>query len=55
MQDIDEIILLKEGRMTKSPFDITPDERNEWHTRIQENARIYCFSIGQPLVIKKMV
>ena len=53
MQDISGEIVLKRGRMKKSPLDMTPAEREEWYMQIQENARAYIFSLGQPLVYRK--
>ena len=52
MNEIHEETLVKEGRMEKSPLDMTCAERKDWYEQIQKNARAYLFSIGQPLVYK---
>jgi len=39
--------------MTTPPWDMTPSERDAWELRMQAEARIYLFSIGQPLVYEK--
>jgi hypothetical protein len=36
--------------MTKSPFLMTAEEREEWEVLMQAKTRAYLFSIGQPLV-----
>ena len=53
MQDIPQATLLKEGKMGRSPLEMTSAERHKWYKSIQKNARAYLFSIGQPLVYKK--
>jgi len=53
MEDIPVEELVKKGKMTKSPFLMTADEREEWQIRMQAKAREYLFSIGQPLVYKR--
>ncbi len=50
MQDISGEIVLKRGRMKKSPLEMTPAEREEWYKQAEENVKAYLFSIGQPLV-----
>ena len=52
MQQISEEILLKKGTMERSPLDMTVAERNQWYKDIQQKAKEYLFSIGQPLVYK---
>lgn len=53
MEEIPVEQLVKKGTMTKSPFLMTVEEREEWQVRMQAKARTYLFSIGQPLVYKK--
>ncbi len=45
--------LVKKGTMTKSPFDMTPEELKIWKEENKVEARKYLFSIGQPLVYEK--
>lgn len=53
MQDIPNAELLKKGRMAKSPLEMSSAERKAWYKQIQERAKNYLFSIGQPLVYEK--
>jgi hypothetical protein len=53
MIDIPEEELVRKGKMTKSPFDMTFEEEKEWQVQKQIDARDYLFSIGQPLVYEK--
>jgi hypothetical protein len=46
MQEIAQEILLKEGRMEKSPLDMTSAERNDWYKRIQKMPGRTCFLSG---------
>jgi len=39
--------------MTKSPFKTTFEEEKAWRIEKQRKARVFLFSIGQPLVYKK--
>ena len=50
MEEIPVEQLVKKGTMTKSPFLMTAEEREEWQVRMQAKMRAYLFSIGQPLV-----
>ncbi len=45
--------LVKKGKMTREPWKMTPEERNEWELLMQAEAKDYLFSIGQPLVYEK--
>lgn len=45
--------MIRKGTMTKSPFEMMPEERKIRQTEIQTEAREYLFSIGQPLVYEK--
>ena len=53
MLEIPEEELLRKGKMTKSPFDMTFAEEKAWRIEKQAEARAFLFSIGQPLVYKK--
>ncbi|HAL82934.1 MAG TPA: hypothetical protein DCO83_12445 [Mucilaginibacter sp.] len=53
MIEIPEEELVRKGKMTKSPFDMTLAEEKEWQIQKQEEAKVYLFSIGQPLVYEK--
>jgi len=53
MLEIPEEELLRKGKMTKSPFDMTLEEEKQWQIEKQEEAKAYLFSIGQPLVYEK--
>lgn len=53
MIEIPEAELLRKGKMTKSPFDMTLEEEKEWRIQKQAEAQAYLFSIGQPLVYEK--
>lgn len=53
MIEIPEEELLRKGKMTRSPFDMTLEEEREWQIQKQVEARAYLFSIGQPLVYEK--
>jgi len=53
MLEIPEEELLRKGKMTKSPFDMTMEEEKQWQIEKQEEAKAYLFSIGQPLVYEK--
>jgi len=53
MIEIPDEELVRKGKMTKSPFDMTFEEEREWQIQKQLEARDYLFSIGQPLVYKK--
>ena len=53
MIDIPVEELVKKGRMTRAPWDMTPEERQEWYAKTKADAREYLFSIGQPLVYQK--
>jgi hypothetical protein len=53
MIEIPEAELLRKGKMTKSPFDMTLEEEKEWQIQRQAEAQAYLFSIGQPLVYEK--
>lgn len=53
MEDIATVDLLKKGRMTKHPMEMTESEIHEWSRTIQERAKYHLFSIGQPLVYRK--
>ncbi len=53
MIEIPEAELLRKGKMTKSPFDMTFEEEKEWRVQKQAEAQAYLFSIGQPLVYEK--
>ena len=53
MLEIPEEELLRKGKMTKSPFDMTFEEEKAWRIEKQAEARAFLFSIGQPLVYKK--
>jgi hypothetical protein len=53
MIDIPEEELVRKGKMTKSPFDMTFEEEKEWRIQKQAETREYLFSIGQPLVYEK--
>jgi len=53
MLEIPEEELLRKGKMTKSPFDMTLEEEKQWQVEKQEEAKTYLFSIGQPLVYEK--
>ena len=44
---------MRKGRMTKSPFKTTFEEEKAWRIEKQRKARVFLFSIGQPLVYKK--
>jgi hypothetical protein len=43
----------QKGIMKKDPFDMTDQERKVWQKEAADRARIYLFSIGQPLVYEK--
>ena len=45
--------MVRKGSMTKSPFDMTPEELKAWKQENKVEARKYLFSIGQPLVYQK--
>jgi hypothetical protein len=45
--------LVKKGKMTIEPWNMTSAERDEWEVRMQVEAKEYLFSIGQPLVYEK--
>jgi len=45
--------LVRKGTMTKSPFEMTPEELKIWKEECKVEARAYLFSIGQPLVYGK--
>jgi len=53
MIDIPEEELVRKGKMTKSPFDMTFEEEKVWRIGKQAEAQAFLFSIGQPLVYKK--
>lgn len=53
MIEIPEEELVRKGKMTKSPFDMTLAEEKEWRIQKQSEAQAFLFSIGQPLVYKK--
>jgi len=53
MIEIPEAELLRKGKMTKSPFDMTIEEEKEWQIQKQAEAKAFLFSIGQPLVYEK--
>ncbi|HEY8781042.1 MAG TPA: hypothetical protein VIM16_05475 [Mucilaginibacter sp.] len=53
MIEIPEEELVRKGKMTKSPFDMTFEEEKEWRNQKQAEAQAYLFSIGQPLVYEK--
>ena len=53
MLEIPEEELLRKGKMTKSPFDMTFEEEKAWRIEKQAEAKAYLFSIGQPLVYVK--
>jgi hypothetical protein len=53
MIEIPEAELLRKGKMTKSPFDMTFEEEKEWRIQKQAEAKAFLFSIGQPLVYEK--
>jgi hypothetical protein len=53
MIEIPEEELVRKGKMTKSPFDMTFEEEKEWRVQKQIEARAFLFSIGQPLVYEK--
>jgi len=53
MIDIPEEELVRKGKMTKSPFDMTFEEEKVWRIEKQAEAQAFLFSIGQPLVYKK--
>jgi len=53
MIEIPEEELLRKGKMTKSPFDMTFEEEKAWRIEKQAEAQAFLFSIGQPLVYKK--
>ncbi|MDR3693535.1 hypothetical protein [Mucilaginibacter sp.] len=53
MIDIPEEELVRKGKMTKSPFDMTFEEEKAWRIEKQAEAQAFLFSIGQPLVYKK--
>jgi hypothetical protein len=53
MIEIPEEELVRKGKMTKSPFDMTFEEEKEWQIQRQIEAKAYLFSIGQPLVYEK--
>ncbi|ATP56241.1 hypothetical protein CPT03_07045 [Pedobacter ginsengisoli] len=53
MQEIPLEELITKGEMSKLPFDMTLAERIRWQLELQEDAKEYLFSIGQPLVYKK--
>jgi len=53
MIDIPEEELVRKGKMTKSPFDMTLEEEREWQIKTKLETRAYLFSIGQPLVYVK--
>ncbi|MFC0515259.1 hypothetical protein ACFFGT_13655 [Mucilaginibacter angelicae] len=52
-QDIPLDSILKKGKMTRKPWLMTPTERADWLIKMQNEAKEYLFSIGQPLVYKK--
>jgi hypothetical protein len=53
MIDIPGEQLMRKGKMTKSPFDMTVEEERAWRIEKQAEARAFLFSIGQPLVYEK--
>ena len=53
MLELPEGELVRKGKMTKSPFDMTFAEEKEWRIQKQAEAKEYLFSIGQPLVYEK--
>jgi len=53
MIDIPKDELVRKGKMTKSPFEMTLAEEKEWQIQKQAEARAFLFSIGQPLVYEK--
>jgi hypothetical protein len=53
MIEIPEEELVRKGKMTKSPFEMTFEEEKEWRIQKQTEARTFLFSIGQPLVYEK--
>jgi len=53
MIEIPEEELVRKGKMTKSPFDMTLEEERAWQIKNKLETRAYLFSIGQPLVYKK--
>ncbi len=53
MQDIPEKDLIRKGRMTKFPMDMTLAEQLKWQVQVQEDAKNHLFAIGQPLVYVK--
>jgi hypothetical protein len=53
MIDIPEEELVRKGKMTKSPFDMTFEEEKAWRIEKQAEAQAFLFSIGQPLVYEK--
>lgn len=52
-QEIPLAHLVKKGKMTKAPWLMSNDEYAAWKIRVQEDAKAYLFSIGQPLVYSK--
>lgn len=53
MMEIPEEELVRKGKMTKSPFDMTFEEERAWRIEKQAEAQTFLFSIGQPLVYEK--
>jgi hypothetical protein len=46
--------LVKKGKMTREPWNMTQAERGEWELLMQAEAKAHLFSIGQPLVYEKL-
>ena len=51
--DIALEVTIRKGEMTRSPFQMTAAELENWHRENKAEARKYLFSIGQPLVYEK--
>ncbi|MDB5024523.1 MAG: hypothetical protein JWP78_2278 [Mucilaginibacter sp.] len=51
--DIPLEVMVRKGEMTRSPFQMTSAELENWQRENKAEARKYLFSIGQPLVYEK--
>jgi len=51
--DISDEMLVKRGKMEKSPLQMNPGEFRKWQKDMTIGIRDYLFSIGQPLIYKK--
>ena len=51
--DIPLEVMVRKGEMTRSPFQMTSAELENWQCENKAEARKYLFSIGQPLVYEK--